>query len=98
MVSSSSPLSGMDTNVYFLSAVAMPVACFARRYPAQPRTSLGWSFCSALSSSMTFFDHAGSSTVLPSGALKIATMWPVRSRPYTLSPRIDAFTDWLPSS
>ncbi|PQM46105.1 hypothetical protein C1Y40_03726 [Mycobacterium talmoniae] len=43
-------------------------------------------------------NHFLSSTVLPLGAVNTATTWLVRSRPYTLSPSIDACTDWLPSS
>ena len=70
----------------------------ARSQPTQPTIWSSWSATSWLSSSVVFFIHAGSSTFLPSGGVRIATTWLVRSRPYALSAVIDAWTDWLPSS
>ena len=74
----------MLTKVCLPSSLAIPlmtgsVLVGAASQPAQPTTWSGWSFLKALSSSTIFFCHAGSLTDL--GAVKVATMWLVRSRP-----------------
>ncbi len=86
MLSSSLPFSGMDTNVCFLSSLTIPlmtglVLSGAASQPAQPTTWSGWSALNLFSSPMILSRHAASSTVFPSGAVKVATTWLVRSRP-----------------
>ncbi len=53
----------------------------ARSQPTQPTILSSLSATSWSSSSVVFFIHSGSSTFLPSGGVRIATTWLVRSRP-----------------
>ncbi len=88
MLSSSLPFSGIDTKVCFLSSLIIPLinggasaGLATASQPAQPTTWSGWSVLNLFSSPTILSRHAESSTVLPSGAVKVATTWLVRSRP-----------------
>ncbi|CAG6890627.1 hypothetical protein PICSAR240_03007 [Mycobacterium avium subsp. paratuberculosis] len=76
----------MDTKVCFLSSLTMPlitglVLSGAASQPAHPTTWSGWSALNLFSSATTLSRQPASSTVFPSGVVKVATTWLVRSRP-----------------
>jgi hypothetical protein len=76
----------MLTNVFdrssvFICCTVASVVVGAFSHPTQASIWSGWSATSESSSAVVFFIHSGSSTFLPSGGVRIATTWLVRSRP-----------------